>query len=211
MLLKTSRRKARSTDTISPYWLQILTTAGILGKGPKQKALLLPLQATNSSMIGVMSSRVGRGRFVCLRRKVWRPLNFCLSLFWWQIILILLIFPCRDYTEKNMPEKDDNKASILSTLSDIENSGFDVLLQQLFAQLKVPYPEPTLPSPWLSVFSCPPLSFPNLLIQMQQSSEGLWGRSPPSISQKTLNRLELVLMPAGRPGTATEAWPCRGT
>lgn len=39
-----------------------------------------------------------------------------------------------------MAETDYNKASILSTLSDIENSGFDVLLQQLFAQLKVPYP-----------------------------------------------------------------------
>lgn len=45
MPLKTSRRKARSTHTTSLYWLQILTTAGILGKGPREKVLLLPLQA----------------------------------------------------------------------------------------------------------------------------------------------------------------------
>ncbi|NWX82950.1 TNAP2 protein, partial [Nothoprocta ornata] len=45
----------------------------------------------------------------------------------------------RNYTEKSIAEKDDNKASILSTLSDIENSGFDVLLQQLFAELKPIY------------------------------------------------------------------------
>ncbi|XP_053924517.1 tumor necrosis factor alpha-induced protein 2 [Cuculus canorus] len=54
-------------------------------------------------------------------------------------ILIANINNCwnfRDYTEKNMAEKDENKASILSTLSDVENSGFDVLLQPLFAQLK---------------------------------------------------------------------------
>ncbi|NXD69767.1 TNAP2 protein, partial [Eolophus roseicapillus] len=57
-------------------------------------------------------------------------------------ILIASVNNCwnfRDYTEKNMSEKDDNKASILSTLSDIENSGFDVLLQQLFVQLKPIY------------------------------------------------------------------------
>ncbi|KFV19626.1 Tumor necrosis factor alpha-induced protein 2, partial [Tauraco erythrolophus] len=57
-------------------------------------------------------------------------------------ILIANINNCwnfRDYTEKNMAEKDDSKASILSTLGDIENSGFDVLLQQLFAQLKPIY------------------------------------------------------------------------
>ncbi|XP_061854750.1 tumor necrosis factor alpha-induced protein 2 isoform X2 [Colius striatus] len=57
-------------------------------------------------------------------------------------ILIANINNCwnfRDYAEKNMSEKDENKASILSTLSDIENSGFDVLLQQLFAQLKPIY------------------------------------------------------------------------
>lgn len=83
-----------------------------------------------------------------------------------------MIFPCRDYAEKNMPEKDDNKASILSTLGDIENSGFDVLLQQLFMQLKVPYPHTTLPAPWLSMFSRPAL-FLKSLIQMQRSSEGL--------------------------------------
>ncbi|NXA46207.1 TNAP2 protein, partial [Nothocercus julius] len=45
----------------------------------------------------------------------------------------------RNYAEKNIAEKDDNKASILSTLSDIEKSGFDVLLQQLFAELKPIY------------------------------------------------------------------------
>ncbi|KFP83059.1 Tumor necrosis factor alpha-induced protein 2, partial [Apaloderma vittatum] len=57
-------------------------------------------------------------------------------------ILIANINNCcnfRDYAEKNMPEKDDNKASILITLGDIENSVFDVLLQQLFAQLKPIY------------------------------------------------------------------------
>ncbi|NXV47230.1 TNAP2 protein, partial [Uria aalge] len=57
-------------------------------------------------------------------------------------ILIASVNNCwnfRDYAEKNMAEKDDNKASILSTLGDIENSGFDVLLQQLFAQLKPIY------------------------------------------------------------------------
>lgn len=36
-----------------------------------------------------------------------------------------------------MAEKDDNKDRILSTLGDIETSGYDVLLQQLFVQLKV--------------------------------------------------------------------------
>ncbi|XP_031968576.1 tumor necrosis factor alpha-induced protein 2 isoform X2 [Corvus kubaryi] len=54
-------------------------------------------------------------------------------------ILIANINNCwnfREYTEKYMAEKDDSKADILSTLTDIENSGFDVLLQQLFAQLK---------------------------------------------------------------------------
>ncbi|NXR12067.1 TNAP2 protein, partial [Semnornis frantzii] len=45
----------------------------------------------------------------------------------------------RDYAEKNMSEKDNNKATILSTLGDIENSVFDVLLQQLFVQLKPMY------------------------------------------------------------------------
>lgn len=57
-------------------------------------------------------------------------------------ILVASVNNCwnfRDYAEKNMSEKDDNKASILSTLSDIENSGFDVLLQQLFVQLKPIY------------------------------------------------------------------------
>lgn len=39
-----------------------------------------------------------------------------------------------------MAEREDNKASILSTLGDIENSVFDVLLQLLFDQLKVPDP-----------------------------------------------------------------------
>ncbi|XP_039924616.1 tumor necrosis factor alpha-induced protein 2-like [Hirundo rustica] len=54
-------------------------------------------------------------------------------------ILIANINNCwnfREYTEKYVAEKDDSKADILSTLADIENSGFDVLLQQLFAQLK---------------------------------------------------------------------------
>ncbi|XP_056350195.1 tumor necrosis factor alpha-induced protein 2 [Oenanthe melanoleuca] len=57
-------------------------------------------------------------------------------------ILIANINNCwnfREYTEKYMAEKDDSKADILSTLSDIENSGFDVLLQQLFAKLKPMY------------------------------------------------------------------------
>ncbi|XP_030096516.1 tumor necrosis factor alpha-induced protein 2 [Serinus canaria] len=57
-------------------------------------------------------------------------------------ILIANINNCwnfRDYTEKYVAEKDDSKADILSTLTDIENSGFDVLLQQLFAQLKPMY------------------------------------------------------------------------
>ncbi|KAM9557085.1 tumor necrosis factor alpha-induced protein 2 [Guaruba guarouba] len=61
---------------------------------------------------------------------------------YYKSILIASVNNCwnfRDYTEKNMSEKDDNKASILSTLSDIENSGFDVLLQQLFVQLKPIY------------------------------------------------------------------------
>ncbi|NXX76094.1 TNAP2 protein, partial [Urocolius indicus] len=60
----------------------------------------------------------------------------------YQPILIANINNCwnfREYAEKNMSEKDENKASILSTLSDIENSGFDVLLQQLFAKLKTIY------------------------------------------------------------------------
>lgn len=47
------------------------------------------------------------------------------------------MFPFRDYVEKNMAENDDNKDRILSTLGDIETSGCDVLLQQLFVQLKV--------------------------------------------------------------------------
>ncbi|KFP87333.1 Tumor necrosis factor alpha-induced protein 2, partial [Acanthisitta chloris] len=54
-------------------------------------------------------------------------------------ILIANINNCwnfREYTEKHVAETDDNRASILSTLGDIENSGFEVLLQQLFAQLK---------------------------------------------------------------------------
>ncbi|KAI1237578.1 hypothetical protein IHE44_0013658 [Lamprotornis superbus] len=57
-------------------------------------------------------------------------------------ILIANINNCcnfREYTEKYMAEKDNSKADILSTLADIENSGFDVLLQQLFAQLKPMY------------------------------------------------------------------------
>ncbi|KFQ33317.1 Tumor necrosis factor alpha-induced protein 2, partial [Mesitornis unicolor] len=57
-------------------------------------------------------------------------------------ILIANVNNCwnfRDYLEKNMAEKDDSKASILSTLSDIENTVFEVLLQQLFAQLKPIY------------------------------------------------------------------------
>ncbi|OWK56118.1 Tumor necrosis factor alpha-induced protein 2 [Lonchura striata] len=57
-------------------------------------------------------------------------------------ILIANINNCwnfREYTEEYVPEKDDSKADILSTLADIENSGFDVLLQQLFAQLKPMY------------------------------------------------------------------------
>ncbi|KFO89454.1 Tumor necrosis factor alpha-induced protein 2, partial [Buceros rhinoceros silvestris] len=57
-------------------------------------------------------------------------------------ILIANINNCwnfRDYTEKNVAEKEDNKASILSTLGDIENSVFDVLLQLLFDQLKPIY------------------------------------------------------------------------
>ncbi|NWV15658.1 TNAP2 protein, partial [Ptilonorhynchus violaceus] len=45
----------------------------------------------------------------------------------------------REYMEKYMAEKDDSKADILSILGDIENSGFDVLLQELFAQLKTRY------------------------------------------------------------------------
>lgn len=36
-----------------------------------------------------------------------------------------------------MAENNDNKDRILSTLGDIETSGCDVLLQQLFVQLKV--------------------------------------------------------------------------
>ncbi|XP_041332307.1 tumor necrosis factor alpha-induced protein 2 [Pyrgilauda ruficollis] len=57
-------------------------------------------------------------------------------------ILIANVNNCwnfREYTEKYVAEKDDSKANILSTLADIENSGFDVLLQQLFAQLKPMY------------------------------------------------------------------------
>uniref|UniRef100_A0A8B9DSE0 TNF alpha induced protein 2 n=1 Tax=Anser cygnoides TaxID=8845 RepID=A0A8B9DSE0_ANSCY len=57
-------------------------------------------------------------------------------------ILIANINNCgnfRDYAEKNMAEKDDNKDRILSTLGDIETSGYDVLLQQLFVQLKPIY------------------------------------------------------------------------
>ncbi|NXH15377.1 TNAP2 protein, partial [Bucco capensis] len=57
-------------------------------------------------------------------------------------ILIANINNCgnfRDYAEKNMAEKDENKATILSTLGDIENSVFDILLQQLFVQLKPIY------------------------------------------------------------------------
>ncbi|XP_062351454.1 tumor necrosis factor alpha-induced protein 2 [Cinclus cinclus] len=57
-------------------------------------------------------------------------------------ILIANINNCwnfREYMEKYIAEKDDSKADILSTLADIENSGFDVLLQQLFAQLKPIY------------------------------------------------------------------------
>lgn len=60
-----------------------------------------------------------------------------------------LLFPFRDYTEKNIAEKDDNKERILSTLRDIETSSEDVLLQQLFAQLKV-CTQPTLAIPWTS-------------------------------------------------------------
>lgn len=57
-------------------------------------------------------------------------------------VLIANINNCcnfRDYTEKNIAEKDDNKEKILSTLRDIETSSEDVLLQQLFAQLKPIY------------------------------------------------------------------------
>ncbi|KAF4800941.1 TNF alpha induced protein 2 [Turdus rufiventris] len=57
-------------------------------------------------------------------------------------ILIANINNCwnfREYTEKYVAEKHESKADILSTLADIENSGFDVLLQQLFAQLKPMY------------------------------------------------------------------------
>ncbi|XP_041258048.1 tumor necrosis factor alpha-induced protein 2 [Onychostruthus taczanowskii] len=57
-------------------------------------------------------------------------------------ILIANVNNCwnfREYMEKYVAEKDDSKANILSTLADIENSGFDVLLQQLFAQLKPMY------------------------------------------------------------------------
>ncbi|XP_072194066.1 tumor necrosis factor alpha-induced protein 2 [Excalfactoria chinensis] len=57
-------------------------------------------------------------------------------------VLIANINNCcnfRDYTEKNIAEKDDNKERILSTLKDIETSSGDVLLQQLFAQLKPIY------------------------------------------------------------------------
>lgn len=67
-----------------------------------------------------------------------------------------------------MAEKDDNKASILSTLGDIENSGFDVLLQQLFAQLKVPDPCPTPSYPMAQtvpvpgMFPCRATGCPNL-------------------------------------------------
>lgn len=67
-----------------------------------------------------------------------------------------------------MAEKDNGKADILSTLTDIENSGFDVLLQQLFAQLKVPHPCPT-PScpmaqliPGQGMFSCRATRYSNL-------------------------------------------------
>ncbi|NXC43186.1 TNAP2 protein, partial [Penelope pileata] len=57
-------------------------------------------------------------------------------------ILIANINCCcnfRDYTEKNMAEKDTNKERIFSILRDIETSSEDVLLQQLFAQLKPIY------------------------------------------------------------------------
>ncbi|XP_008934801.1 PREDICTED: tumor necrosis factor alpha-induced protein 2-like, partial [Merops nubicus] len=57
-------------------------------------------------------------------------------------ILIANINNCwnfRDYAEKNISEEDDSKASILSILGDIENSVFDVLLQQLFIKLKPIY------------------------------------------------------------------------
>ncbi|NWR75733.1 TNAP2 protein, partial [Centropus unirufus] len=61
---------------------------------------------------------------------------------YYKAILIANINNCwnfRDYTEANMAERDENKASILSILSDIENSGFDVLLQPLFVKLKPLY------------------------------------------------------------------------
>lgn len=169
----------------------MLTTAGILGKGPKEKALLLPLQVTDNGVIEVRCSRVGRGRSICLQRKVWRPLNFSSDM---QIILTLLILPCRDYAEKNMAEKDDNKASILSTLDDIENSGFDVLLQQLFAQLKVPYPHPTPSCPTAQpvpgTFSCCALGCPNFYSNAAKFRRAAGQvRSPLSISQKPLDHL----------------------
>lgn len=108
-----------------------------------------------------------------------------------------------------MSEKDNNKAIILSTLGDIENSAFDVLLQQLFVQLKVldlhstPSCLVTQPVPVPGMFS---YGLPKPLIQEQHSSEGLWARSPLDIgsnlysSHKTHSSL---LEPAGKMGAAT--------
>lgn len=77
-----------------------------------------------------------------------------------------------------MSEKDDNRASILSTLSDIENSGFDMLLQQLFVQLKVPYPCPIPCCPMaqpvliLDMFFCYAISCPNLWFKCRKVQKG---------------------------------------
>lgn len=66
-----------------------------------------------------------------------------------------------------MAEREDNKASILSTLGDIENSVFDVLLQLLFDQLKVPDPRLTPSFPMVQpvllpgMLSCHAISCPS--------------------------------------------------
>lgn len=105
-----------------------------------------------------------------------------------------------------MAEKDDSKADILSTLTDIENSGFDVLLQQLFAQLKVPYlwPTPSCPMaqliPGQCMFSC----CAQISDSNQPSSEGTgWVLTHSAAGPQPL--LELVLKPAGKRGAVTYA------
>lgn len=107
-----------------------------------------------------------------------------------------------------MAEMDDDKAAILSTLGDIENSGFEVLLQQLFAQLKVPYPRP--PAPWPGLCRCQACS-PALLsvAQISGSNATKFRRAVGQVTPQhqsansELLLLELVLKPAGETDAAT--------